>query len=140
MRVILDSMSTLDAQNSPSLRQIINARRKRHGIIHAILLITAWIGVWIAVAGDAGWLVFFIVMSFLILSVVHIRTDVCPSCGQDISMLPSEGHLRIPELAHSIRYCPYCAGDFSLPESEDAQQAASPAVLAQASQSNETDH
>lgn len=52
-----------------------------------------------------------------------VKNDVCPSCARSISMLPSEGHFRLPELSKAIRYCPYCGADFSWSEKSDKEPA-----------------
>ena len=72
-----------------------------------------------------GGFVYLALFGVTFLSWILDRTDVCPSCGQNISMLPSEGHLRLPELSHKIRCCPHCAADFSFEGGRDDEPSTS---------------
>ena len=107
-----------------SAREQINARRRYHGVIQAIMLVCCVIGVWCSVVflDDPGKGVFSIVAVAFFIVVLLYSLDVCPSCGQNISMLPPEGHLRLPELSRDIRCCPYCAADFSYSEKQESTQ------------------
>lgn len=118
-------LTMYSAEQPLSARQLINGHRKRHAIIEALFLVLAVAGVWYAVVvlEYPGECVFLAVLGFMLLTFIQNRTDVCPSCGRSISMLPSEGHFRVPELSHAVRCCPYCAADFSLPASQDTELA-----------------
>ena len=115
-----------DTKQPQSARQIINAQRKLHAIVGAIFMVCAVVGVWYALV-VLQWheeCVFLVVLGAAFLAFLQHRADVCPTCQRSISMLPSEGHLRVPELSHAIRCCPYCRADFSVTESLDTTSGA----------------
>jgi hypothetical protein len=135
-------MPSADSEQPLSARPLINAHRKRHAIIEAIYLVGSVVGVWYAVVvlEYHGECVFLVVFGFMFLSFIQNRSDVCPSCRRSISMLPSEGHFRVPELSHAIRCCPYCAADFSLPTSPDSDRTVLSASASNLSYPTEQSH
>ena len=127
----MEPTSPPDAKPAMSAREQINARRRRHALIQAIMLVSCVIGTWCSVVflNDPGKGVLSIVAMAYFMAVLLYRLDVCPSCEQNISMLPHEGHLRLPELSRDIRCCPYCAADFSYSEKQAGAQNQTSATL-----------
>jgi hypothetical protein len=79
---------------------------------------------WLVTRGFPGESVLVVIIAFAIASAVLDRREFCPACHHCISMLPSEGHLQLPELSHAVRLCPYCGADFSyLPSNEPQRNA-----------------
>lgn len=107
-------MKTPEIPHAPCARDVINARRRRNGMIQAGLLPIVGVSVcWLAASNGPGEIIIFILLGFTFLSAVLDRGDVCPQCQNRITMLPSEGHFQLPRLSHKIRMCPYCGADFS---------------------------
>lgn len=110
-----------------SVRSIINRCRRQGGLIKLVLLGFVCAGSWWLVAsGFDSRTVLAVLFSYCIVCAVLDRREVCPRCGGRISMLPSEGHLQMPELSHTVRMCPYCGADFSLPSPNKFQCGVSP--------------
>lgn len=100
-------------------RSIINARRRRNAFVQVCLLpcfaVFFW---WLASHHYQGNAFYLSIFPYLIISATVARRELCPRCKRNVSMLPSEGHLRLPELSHSVRMCPFCGADFSITQSE----------------------
>ncbi|MFK5921649.1 MAG: hypothetical protein QM496_05675 [Verrucomicrobiota bacterium] len=99
-------------------RDKINARRKTIAFRQVALLVFVVLSSWWLINHYERFPFLIYLIGFGFIFRVFEKRDRCPSCDQCISMLPSEGHLQIPELAHSINQCPYCGDDFSLAENE----------------------
>lgn len=81
-----------------------------------ILLLFGAALVGMALAGTRS--VVFLLVLFVMIHALRLvgRQEKCPACEEDLSALPNEGQLRIPELSRAIRECPYCGADFSYRE------------------------
>lgn len=99
-------------------RAKINRQRKQIAIRQVVFLALMLLSVWWLVNHYERFpfLVYILIFGFIFRALE--KRDRCPGCERCISMLPSEGHLQIPELSHTINQCPYCGENFSLAENE----------------------
>lgn len=103
-----------------SNRDQLNAIRKRNSLMQGgILLLFGAVLAGMALAGVRS-LVFLLVLFVMIhaLRLVGYQ-EKCPACEEDLTALPNEGCLRMPELSRAIHECPYCGADFSYREDGD---------------------
>jgi hypothetical protein len=108
-------------------RSFINAMRRSTAITQLCLLVPMGLFMWWLAAHGEGGLVFLPILAHAMFSAALHKREICLSCERCVSMLPNEGHMRLPELSRSVRVCPFCGADFSLPSPEPSKEPAAAA-------------
>jgi hypothetical protein len=113
-------MSIEKSKSRRSNRDQLNAIRKSNALMQGgILLLFGAVLVGMALAGTRS--VVFLLVLFVMIHALRLvgYQEKCPACEEDLSALPNEGRLRIPELSRAVRQCPYCGADFSYRQDGD---------------------
>jgi hypothetical protein len=98
-----------------TIRAVINAVRRRNGIIKMALLLVpiGLLGCWLSSGHpEYGEVMVFTMFAHIVVSLLIDLSDVCPGCHHNISNLPDEGHFLMPRISRQVHVCPFCSANF----------------------------